>query len=401
LLADTGTYQLQLITDPYNQLLCAGTQPLTVTVTPADIDSIMPDNNFPVDTITAKDLLIDITNTFPPRPDAVFPVVLTYKNRGTVPLTGTLEFMWDFAAFDSSGTVADSIAGNIAYYSYSNLLPHQVGTITVNLHCPDTSSLGSIINFSAVGYPVVDDSLPADNYDSLSLTVVTSFDPNDKQVTPEGVGPQGYIAPLQELTYTVRFQNTGTATAFFVRLIDSLNIDLDINTFHVISSSHLCTYTLTDPGIITWYFNTINLPDSGSNEPASHGFVKYSIRPKAGLAQNTPITNSAFIYFDFNAAVATNTVLNTIDYTLGLPSVKPPLAFIKLFPNPALEKITMQSNTLCTRLQVVNMYGQNVFEQKVDGTITEINIKELVKGIYFLKCITADGNTIVKRFVKQ
>lgn len=401
LLADTGTYQLQLLTDPYNQLLCPGTQPLTVTITSADIDSIMPDNNFPVDTITAKDLLIDITNTFPPRPDFVFPVVLTYKNRGTVPLTGTLEFMWDFAVFDSSGTVADSVAGNIAYFSYSNLLPHQVGTITVNLHCPDTSSLGNIINFAAVGYPVVDDSLPADNYDTLSVAVVGSWDPNDKQVTPEGIGPQGYIAPLQELTYTIRFQNTGTAPAFFVRVIDSLNIDLDISTFHVISSSHPCTFTLTDPGIIKWYFNTINLPDSGSNEPASHGFVKYSIRPKPALAQHTPITNTAFIYFDFNAPVATNTVLNTIDYTLGLSSIKAPLAFIKLFPNPALEKITMQSNIPCTQLQVVNMYGQNVVEQKVEGTVTEINIKKLAKGIYFLKCTTADGSTIIKRFVKQ
>lgn len=400
-LADTGTYQLNLIQQPYTQLLCSGTQPLTVTVTPADIDSVLPNNNFPVDTITMRDLFIDITNTAQPIPGFVFPVVLTYKNHGNIPLTGTLELKYDSLTIDSTGTVPDSIAGNTAYFSYSNLLPHQVGSITINMYCPVTLNLGSSINLSAIGYPVANDTLPADNYDTLSIIMVGSFDPNDKQVNPEGISPQGFITPLQELTYTIRFQNTGTAPAFFVKVIDSLNIDLDISTFHVISSSHPCTFTLTDPGVITWYFNTINLPDSGSNEPASHGFVKYSIKPKAGLAQYTPITNKAAIYFDFNAPVVTNTVLNTIDYTLGLSSVKAPLAFIKLFPNPAFEKITMQSNMLCTHLQVMNMFGQNLFEQRFNGTTAEINIKELAKGIYFLKCATADGNIIVKRFVKQ
>jgi len=370
LLADTGTYQLHLINSPYYQLVCPGTQPLTVTVTPADIDSILPNNNFPIDTISANDLVVDITNTSSPIPGFSFPVVLTYKNRGTLPLTGTLQFQWDSVAFNSSIPPADSIVGNTAYFSYSNLLPRQLGIITIELHCPDTLSLGSLLNFSAIGYPIVDDSLPADNYDSLFVTVIGSFDPNDKQVTPEGTGPQGYIAPSQELTYTIRFQNTGTATAFFVKVVDPLNIDLDISTFHIISSSHACMYTLTDPGIITWYFNIINLPDSGSNEPASHGFVKYSIKPKTGLAHGTPITNTASIYFDFNAPVVTNTVLNTIDNSVGLPPDKVALAVIKLFPNPAFEKITVQSNAVCRHLQVLNMYGQNVLEKKVNTTTT-------------------------------
>ena len=54
------------------------------------------------------------------------------------------------------------------------------------------------------------------------------------------------------------------------------------------------------------------MPDSNSNEAASHGFIKFRINQQPGNAAGTQIKNSASIYFDYNAPVATNEVLNTI-----------------------------------------------------------------------------------------
>ena len=61
-------------------------------------------------------------------------------------------------------------------------------------------------------------------------------------------------------------------------------------------------------------------PDPNSPDPNNpvmihpgEGYLTYSVRPKAGLATGTQITNKATIVFDWNASIDTPTVLNTID----------------------------------------------------------------------------------------
>ena len=50
---------------------------------------------------------------------------------------------------------------------------------------------------------------PADNIITDSSLVTGSFDPNDKTVSPTGVGANGDIAATEtDLTYLIRFQNT-------------------------------------------------------------------------------------------------------------------------------------------------------------------------------------------------
>ena len=48
------------------------------------------------------------------------------------------------------------------------------------------------------------------------------------------------------------------------------------------------------------------LPDSNTNEPASHGYVTYKVNAKNGLLPGTILSDNANIYFDWNASVATN-----------------------------------------------------------------------------------------------
>ena len=63
------------------------------------------------------------------------------------------------------------------------------------------------------------------------------------------------------------------------------------------------------------------LPDSNVNEPASHGFIKYSIKKYNTVGIGSVIKNTAYIYFDFNAPVVTNTVVNTVtDFITSSPS---------------------------------------------------------------------------------
>jgi hypothetical protein len=62
--------------------------------------------------------------------------------------------------------------------------------------------------------------------------------------------------------------------------------------------------------VLTIRFDNILLPDSTSDEPNSHGVVKYTLHLRGGLAPGTAIPNTAAIYFDFNDPVVTNEVLS-------------------------------------------------------------------------------------------
>jgi hypothetical protein len=107
-----------------------------------------------------------------------------------------------------------------------------------------------------------------------------------------------------------------------VRIDDQIDISkLDLATFEPTGASHSYS-TLVDPnGFVQFVFNNIMLPDSGSNEPASHGFVTYRIKAKPDLQHGDQILNTAEIYFDDNPAIITNTTNHTIFDCATIPSV--------------------------------------------------------------------------------
>jgi hypothetical protein len=74
-------------------------------------------------------------------------------------------------------------------------------------------------------------------------------------------------------------------------------------------------------GIVKFNFPNINLPDSLSDEAGSKGFVRFKVKLKDNLPLGTTIENTAYIYFDFNAPIITNTTVNTIALPLATPTV--------------------------------------------------------------------------------
>src|SRR5690606_8518432 len=101
------------------------------------------------------------------------------------------------------------------------------------------------------------------------------------------------------IDYTIRFQNTGTDTAFNVLITDTLPAYLDPGSFVVGAASHNFTWELRDAGTLKFSFPDILLPDSNANEAASHGFVSFRIKPREPVLPGTMIENFANIYFDF------------------------------------------------------------------------------------------------------
>ena len=150
--------------------------------------------------------------------------------------------------------------------------------------------------------------------DTLDLLVFCAYDPNTKLVFPNGKNGDEEIKLTDDLEYVVHFQNTGSAPAAYVWIIDSISDHLDLNTFQFLNSSHSPDITIdTTNRWILFMHEYIFLPDSASDPLGSHGYIKYRIKPKQTLLPNTEIYNFADIYFDGNAPVRTDTTLNVIE----------------------------------------------------------------------------------------
>ncbi len=231
---------------------------------------------------------------------------------------------------------------------------------------------------------------------------IGSYDPNDKQAFPIGYGSVNNIEPNKDLVYRIRFQNTGTAPARDVVVLDTLSDYLDITTLQVTVASHPYTWRLKEGRILEVTFANILLPDSGSAPLASQGFFDFDIKQVANNPLGTVINNQAAIYFDRNAPIITNQVFHTIDENFiqftDLPSIAQGDALtITAFPNPFQEFTTLRLTDGATydilTLNVYNALGQLVARVNNQGGAQEIRLQRqnLQNGIYFYR-LEGDGN---------
>ncbi len=132
-------------------------------------------------------------------------------------------------------------------------------------------------------------------------------------------------------------------------------------------------------------FDNIHLPDSLSNEPQSHGYFIYEVQQFPNLTQATQIRNTAYIYFDFNPPIVTNTVLNTIDLSIGIPEIQKPS--ISVFPNPVSNELTLSVGNIPvdSKYQILNILGEEEATGKLSGKTTKVNTSGFKAGIYVMR----------------
>jgi hypothetical protein len=272
----------------------------------------------------------------------------------------------------------------------------------VHLTPTNNVTIGDTLCFRVYTNNVTGDINLANNDHSFCIPVVAAYDPNMKEVSPKGEGSIGGIPPsTSTLTYTVHFQNTGTATAYNVSITDTLDGDIDESTLKILGASHTMTPTWLAPNVIQFNFYGIMLPDSGANEPASHGFVKFSLDLNSGLSIGTQIKNTAYIYFDSNPAIVTNTALNTIAWPLSIAGTNATTNNVFVYPNPASDVINIEGQDILKGNAVItDVSGKLIMNTQLNGSKTGINVSQLPAGVYFLK-ISSDAHTSVRKFTKQ
>jgi len=228
---------------------------------------------------------------------------------------GVLEVVLDDSiSYFNSIILPDSIQGNSIYWNFDSLYYYSSYQITFEAILPGVDSLNSNL-YSILHVHIMDslNNITSTLSDSIVQILMCSYDPNDKISDPMGMGTQGYISPdLENLEYTIRFQNTGNDTAYVIQITDQLSTNLNWDSFSFLSSSDFNFYELDSSGLLTITFNNINLPDSTSDFLGSQGYFKYRIGIDSSLSIGTQILNTASIYFDNNPPIVTNTKINTI-----------------------------------------------------------------------------------------
>ncbi len=218
---------------------------------------------------------------------------------------------------------------------------------------------------------------------------IGSYDPNDKIVYPKGYGDEHFIKPNIDIEYKIRFQNTGTDTAFSVVVEDTLSTFLDPATIRPGVSSHPYDFELTEQGLLRFSFNNIMLPDSNVNEVASHGFVKFKMAQKPDLPNGTIINNEAAIYFDFNEAVWTNQTFHEVQREFVIVNTQQVFVDdvkVMVYPNPFSETATFEIDGKSydeLNLRVYDSVGRLVSNQIFNSQPFEFSRKGLLQSLYF------------------
>ncbi|MCP4441313.1 MAG: T9SS type A sorting domain-containing protein [Aureispira sp.] len=421
-----GNYTVEFVNSGASTIQCPSTNSIAVNNT--TYGNFYGNNNFYITNPPVQDLRVNLYHWSTVTPGFAYYTALKYYNDGNNTMNGTITYQYDsqitydyFTNLSSSywtgsATLVNHDALNRTLtFSVSNLAAGEQGKIYVYFDAPTTAVLGNVVTNVASITPIVGDVTPSNNTDMDSTIIVGSWDPNDKQVSPyhTGTGHTGGIIYLseEELEYTIRFQNTGTAPAHRVVIRDILDMNLDINTIRDMSASHDVSNMYIDNGTLVVEFNNINLPDSGANFAGSNGYVQFTINRLAGLSAGTQIHNSADIYFDFNAPITTNTVISTIDNITATEKLEEAdnQFEVQTMPNPFNEQLTVQytlgEDTNLT-IELYNAVGERVRAYEMGANkaagmhVQQLPTDYLPAGMYLLR-VETDQQIITKKVIKN
>ena len=330
------------------------------------------------------------------------------------------------------------------YYDSTHFMPY------VYVVTNSGANVGDTLCFNVSITPTLGDADTTNNQKQYCYRVINSYDPNYKEVYPKGECFENYVLNNQELTYTVHFQNTGTAPAIDVFIMDTLDANLDINTVRIVGQSHDNLVTeVINGNTLKFIFDNINLPDSAFDEAASHGYVIFTTQPIASIVSPSRVENKVGIYFDTNEPIITNTVFNTFvdtiphketilnetaitnyelngitydssgtyyqylasadgcDSTIVLNLTITTTGInvlntgkdVMIYPNPIRNelKISVPSTFINYQVEIISITGQSMFK---GNNTSIINTTSFAQGIYFVK-VWDDKQVQIKKIVKE
>jgi len=394
-----GAYTISQI-NPYVTDHCATSpQPFTVAGNTVTID-------FPDTAATALDLAVTMSSG-PARvgfnyQQAVAVQNLSARTSGPVTLTVNVDPVIEFT---SAVPAPNNINGNTLTWDLPGMQAFQQHSVQVHYQVPvNVGLIATVVATTAMVSNTITEEELANNSTTHLRTITAAYDPNDKlATTSSGASGSSFFIDLDNwIDYNIRFQNTGNDTAFTVVITDTLPSSLDPTTIQIGAASHPFTWELKGPGILEFTFDNILLPDSFVNEPASHGFVGFRIRPHLPVLLGEEITNIANIYFDFNPPVITEPSVLVAEFSTGVAEHQDD-HMLQVFPNPAdqLLNIVLSGRSELRSMEMRSIDGRLVAAERAQGRAITVQVAHLATGPYSILATDANGRIYRSLFIKQ
>ncbi len=339
---------------------------------------------------TFEDVCVKITPLGNFRSGFTASYMISYGNYGNTTVTPTVYFYpYSNVTYQSAAVTPNQIFPDSVVWNLPALTPFQTGSIIVTVNVNLGLPIGTLINSSAHIEPYATDDNPSCNNSNWEVYTTGSFDPNDILVNEDTLTTT-QLASAPWLEYIIRFQNTGNDTAFTVKILNPIDTNkLNLSTFEFTNASHPVNLNwINYQRNMEFKFENILLPDSNTNEPLSHGFVRYRIQPKTTLTAGDSITNFAAIYFDFNEPVITNTAKTIIVLPTGIAAASPSQGKLHVYPNPTENTINISGIQLengKALLRLTDIYGKLILEKTVTTTNSTLETNLLSNGVYLIQ----------------
>lgn len=323
-------------------------------------------------------------------------------NHGTTTTGGTVVFYPDSSlTYVNSDVTPASVSTDSIVWNLPAMVPFEHFQFTVRLTMSSNSQyFGDTLPVSVRVYPQLADTVYADNSDTLYQVATGSYDPNFKETHQWTQLDTTYDGTSKALTYTIHFQNTGTANTQYVIVRDTIDpLLLDLSTFTFVQSSHPCLIQVNPGNEILFYFNPIALVPETQSDVYSRGHVTFRLNTTAAFGIGDTIYNRANIFFDANPAVVTAWHSNYI-----VPPAAPSgvnehgLSLVSVYPNPANGMLQVNTSGVSRPVQSVitdvsgRLVANGSFQQQMD-------VSALTAGTYFLSVIFEDGSRSQSTFI--
>lgn len=326
---------------------------------------------------------------------------INYKNNGELVENGVIQFTKPSNVLINYISDTNAVLNSNGFtLNYTNLQPLESRTFYVKMSVPTipTVQIGAFLTSSASINTPNNDILQSNNFSELRKAIIAAYDPNEKH---ENHGPtivKDDFTSADYLTYTIHFQNTGTANTSTIRVEDFLDAKLDPASIRMISSSHNYVLSMQNNHLV-WKFDPIYLTPMSVDEPNSQGYITFKVKPFPGYQVGDIIPNTASIYFDTNPAIVTNTFQT--EFIAALSNESFSLRDIVIYPNPSNDFINIQVGQYEDKIEsieITDILGKIVFQSHFEN---KINITNFNQGVYFMTLITKEKEKFTTKIIKN
>lgn len=340
-----------------------------------------------------NDLEIHITPLEKSLPGFLTTYKISYRNKGTTTLTGNV-MMTQLDSLVFVRSTPDTLEARLdtLLWEFEDLKPFEKREIIVDYKFSSFLDIEDTLTQKVEIFTPEPDETEDDNVFVYSNIIVSSFDPNDKQIL------QGKLIPATKIGdyvhFMIRFENLGTANARFVVLRDTIDESyFDLSTFQGVDWSHDCSINIRSNNALEVYFDKIDLPFEP--EEGNKGYFVFKIKTRGDLNQGDIIRNKASIYFDYNDPIVTNEAFAQFEVTSSTTDIDR-TGRIHLMPNPTSNMVYFE-NPNVEKVDVFNAQGVRVKSFNYPGQ--SLSLASLPDGTYVLKFKIANSKAIVEKVV--